>query len=90
MAEYVSVEEEWNWNKLSLVLSVHCLELLIPSRAPSFLGEPNPVAWLHNINGGFSLKTAYECWGESDISARNRLKKAMWKLQAQQRLKMFM
>ena len=48
------------------------------------------VAWFPNLDGKFSLKTAYSRWFEGSLGNRNSLYKHIWKSKAPHRLKAFM
>ena len=59
-AEYVGMDGDWNYPKLSQVLDNDCLQIFPSLKPPdNGLGEDN-IAWLLNNDGVFSIRTTCE------------------------------
>ncbi|KAL4391418.1 hypothetical protein AHAS_Ahas03G0243100 [Arachis hypogaea] len=88
VSDYVNSQGNWNWAKLSQVLSEDILEHI------KILKSPNPdigadtVGWLPAADGNFSIKSAYEVYftGKDNNSSLHKL---LWKIKLPQRLKTF-
>ena len=49
LAEFITSEMIWDWDRLSTILPNDCLELLIPIKAPDPLAGQDILAWFPTI-----------------------------------------
>ena len=80
----------WDWEKLKYVLPSDCLELLSPIKAPDQGTNKDMIAWFPNLEGVYTLKSAYKVWTDDEALTKRRLYKCMWNLVAPQRIKAFL
>ena len=90
LADYVTRENTWDWEKLSTILPNDCLELLVPIKAPDPLAGQDVLGWFLTTDGKFSTKSTYDYLVDWNSVVRSRIFSQMWKIRAPQRLKSFM
>lgn len=80
----------WNFAVLNQMLPPNCLQLLMSIMAPASDSGQDSIAWLHNSSGIFSVWIAYNCYKLKSTNNQRKIFAKIWKLEAPQRIRMFM
>ena len=68
VVEYVTVNGDWNWERISQILPNDCLHIFMPIKPPIESIGLDRVAWFLMILGDFFLKSYYNRLNEGDLA----------------------
>ena len=58
LTEYVTLDGDWNWNKLGSFLPSDCLDILASNKPPASSTVQDQIVWFPSVDGIFNLKSA--------------------------------